>query len=149
MKKIVLLGLACFALCGCGDDKVTKEYLVGKWDCTNKKYESKFDFKFEKYSDYSEASSKQVIRSYKVVNGVLLKKTADNEAEEVDLDEIYNNQIIKGNSGDCEYTTIRNLVKNSNNKFTTDLEMIFNCSYKNNSLDKFKIKTENVCTRIK
>ena len=152
MKRIALLGLVCFALSGCGDDgggKVTNEFLVGKWDCVNKKYESEYDSKFEEYSDYSESSSGQTTYSYKIVNGILLSKTGDEEAIEFDLDKFYNNLTTKGNSDDCEYTTIRNLVKNSNNKFTFEMEMMFNCSYENNSLHKFKIKRDIICTRIK
>jgi len=152
MKRIVLLGLACFALYGCGDDsdgKVNNEFLVGKWDCVNKKYESNYDSKMNKYSDYVESSSSQIIQSYKVVNGVLLSKTGDEDGIELDLDKFYNNLTTKGNSDDCEYTTIRNLVKNSSNGFTFEMEMIFNCSYENNLLHKFKIKRDIICTRIK
>ncbi|MBI0104145.1 hypothetical protein H3T80_08295 [Gilliamella sp. W8145] len=152
MKRIALLGLACFTLFGCGDDsggKVTNEFLVGKWDCVNKKYESNYDSKMNKYSDYVESSSSQIIQSYKVVNGVLLSKTGDEDGIELDLDKFYNNLTTKGNSDDCEYTTIRNLVKNSSNGFTFEMEMIFNCSYENNLLHKFKIKRDIICTRIK
>ena len=152
MKRIALLGLVCFALSGCGDDsggKVTNEFLVDKWDCINKKYESNYDSKMNKYSDYVESSSSQIIQSYKVVNGVLLSKTGDEDGIELDLDKFYNNLTTTGNSDDCEYTTIRNLVKNSNDKFTFEMEMIFNCSYENNLLHKFKIKRDIICTRIK
>ena len=34
MKRFVLLGLACFALFGCGEKKVTEEMLLGEWNCT-------------------------------------------------------------------------------------------------------------------
>lgn len=37
MKKIVLLGFIRFILTGCGDDKVTNDYLVGNWDCNGEK----------------------------------------------------------------------------------------------------------------
>lgn len=87
MKKVLLLGLVSFTLSGCGDEsrgKVTNDFLVGKWECVNKEYESEYDSKFEEYSDYVESSSEQVIQSYKVVNGVLLLKTANQEAVEVD-----------------------------------------------------------------
>ena len=82
MKKVALLGLVSFVLVGWSDDnggKVTNEFLVGNWGCFNKEYESSYDSKLEEYSDYSELSSTQVIRSYKVVNGVLLMKSTDQE----------------------------------------------------------------------
>ena len=31
MKRVVLLGLTCFALFGCGEKKVTEEMLLGDW----------------------------------------------------------------------------------------------------------------------
>lgn len=71
MKKI-LLSLVCLSLFGCDDNKVTKEYLVGKWDCVYKEYKSKYDYKLKRYSDYSETHSNQVIQSYEIVNGILL-----------------------------------------------------------------------------
>ena len=106
MKRIALLGLVCFALSGCGDDssgKVTNEFLVGKWDCVNKKYESKYDSKLNGYSDYIESSSEQITHLYKVVDGVLLCETTDKEVEAVDLDEIYNNLKIEDKTINLEY----------------------------------------------
>lgn len=99
---------------GCGDDsggKVINEFLVSKWDCVNKKYESNYSSKFEEYRDYTEWSSKQVTCSYKVVNGVLLTKTVNEETAEVDLNEIYNNLTVESNIDDCEHITTRNLVQ--------------------------------------
>jgi hypothetical protein len=149
MKKLVIIGLVGLSLLGCGDDKVTKEYLVGKWDCSFKKYESEYDPKFKEYDDYSLESSEKVKQSYKIVDGVLMSKTANNEAVEVDLDKIYKNLTIQGKQGDCEYTTNRNLIKNSGNKFTWEMEMFFTCSDKSGEVTKSKTKRERICTRIK
>ena len=149
MKKIALLGLACFTLYGCGDDgggKVTNEFLVGKWDCVHKEYKSSYDSKFEEYSDYVESSNKQIIQSYKIVNGVLLSKTADKAAVEFDLDKFYNNLTTTGKiDNECQYVINKNFSKNSANQFTIEMETLFNCSDK----QKFKTKRLNVCTRIK
>lgn len=149
MKKITLICLACFALSGCSDDKVTKEYLVGEWDCVNKEYQSKYNPKLAGFSKYTESFSTQVIRSYKVVNGVLLTKTIDEDEEKVDLDEFYKNVKVKEKVEDCECMITRNLSKNSSNKFTFEIEMIVNCSEKDDPLNKFKIKRKAICTRIK
>jgi len=46
MKRVVLLGLACFALlcfallC-CGEKKVTEEMLLGDWECTQNDQKAK------------------------------------------------------------------------------------------------------------
>ena len=41
MKRIVLLGLACFVLFGCGEKKVTEEMLVGDWECRQNEQKAK------------------------------------------------------------------------------------------------------------
>lgn len=152
MKRIALLGLVCFALSGCGDDssgKVTNEFLVGKWDCVNKKYESKYDSKLNGYSDYIESSSEQITHLYKVVDGVLLCETTDKEVEAVDLDEIYNNLKIEDKTINLEYVINRNLFKNSSNKFTFEMEIF--STHHGDKIDGTKSKTKilRVCTRIK
>ena len=88
MKRIILISLVSLILTGCGDDKVTKEYLVGKWDCSFKKYESNYDPKFKEYDDYSLESSEQFKHIYKIVDGVLMVKTNNADATEGDLDKI-------------------------------------------------------------
>jgi len=151
MKKI-LLSLVCLSLFGCNDDsggKVTNEFLVGKWECVNKEYKSEYDSKFEEYNDYVESSSEQVIQSYKVVNGVLLLKTANQEAVEVDLDKFYNNLKMEGKDYDQEYLINRNLVKNSSNKFTFEMEMFITAQDNKAGKTKSKTKRLRVCTRIK
>ena len=137
---------------GYGDDsggKVTNDFLVGKWDCTNKEYKSEYDSKFEEYSDYSESSSSQIIQSYKVVNGVLLSKTGDEEAVEVNLDKFYNILKMQGKDYDQEYVINRNLVKNSSNGFTFEMEMFITDQENKTGETKSKTKRLRVCTRIK
>ena len=69
MKKFVLLGLIEVILTGCGDNKVTNEYLVGNWDCNEEKYESKYNSKFKEYEDYYLESGEQFKHPYKIVDG--------------------------------------------------------------------------------
>ena len=151
MKKI-LLSLVCLSLFGCGDDnggKITNEFLVGKWDCVNKEYKSRYDSKFEKYNDYVESGSKQLVQSYKIVNGVLLSKTENEEAVEVDIDKFYNNLKIEGKENDLQYVINRNLVKNSSNKFTIEMEMFINDQGDKTGKTKSKTKNLIVCSKIK
>ena len=94
MKRIALLGLACFVLLSCDDDssdKVTNEFLVGDWNCIDKLYESGYDTKLKEYRDYYESYSGQTTFSYKIVNGILLSKNGDKEAVEINLDRFYKN----------------------------------------------------------
>ncbi|OCG08055.1 hypothetical protein A9G13_07615 [Gilliamella sp. wkB178] len=148
MKRILLLGLIGFALTGYCDDKVTKEYLVGKWDCSTKQYESKYDSKLKKYNDYSLRSSEQYKHTYKIVDGFLMAQINNGEAAKTDIDKVYKQPTIEGKRGNCEYTINRSLIKNSSNKFTWELEMFYACSYMDREITKTKSKNERVCTRI-
>ena len=123
--------------------------MVGKWDCVHKEYKSSYDSKFEEYSDYVESRSEQIIQSFKVVNGVLLLKTGDEEVEPVDLDEVYNNLKMEGKDYDQEYVINRNLVKNSSNKFTFEVEMFITDQDNNTGETKSKTKILRVCTKAK
>lgn len=111
MKRIALLGLACFVLLGCDDDssdKVTNEFLVGEWNCVDKVYESGYDTTLKEYRDYYESSSGQTTFSYKIVNGILLSKTVDKETVEFDLDRFYKNLKMEDNIYGFEYVSNRN-----------------------------------------
>ena len=149
MKKFVLLGLIGFVLTGCGDDKVTKEYLVGKWDCSFKKYESRYDPKIKEYDDYSLESTEHFKHTYKIDDGVLMVKLPRDEVVEVDLDKIYTQPTIESKQEDCEHTINRSLIKNSSTKFTFEMEMFLTCSNENGEVTKSKSKRERICTRIK
>jgi len=152
MKRIALLGLACFVLVGCGDNsggKVTNDYLVGEWDCVLKQYMSKYDYDSEKYSDYVETDNISIIQSYKIVNGILFEKLPDQEAKEFDLDKFYNNLKAKYKTHYEEHDMSRSLVKNSNDKFTFENESFSTLQTNQIEPMKFKTKTLRVCTRIK
>ena len=149
MKRIVLLGFIGFVLTGCGDDKVTKEYLVGKWDCSYEENESKYDPKFKEYDDYSLKSSAQVKQSYKIVDGVLMSKIADKDAFQLDLNKVYSNLSLEGKTENCTYSIKRELVKKTSNKFSWTEETFFDCLSDKDLASKFKTKRERVCTRIK
>ena len=144
MKKI-LLSLVCLSLFGCSDNKVTKEYLVGKWDCVYKEYKSKYDYKLKRYSDYSETHSNQVIQSYEIVNGILLSKTENQKAIEFDLDLLYNNLNEEITTNMCnKWSFNQKLLKNTSNEFTYEQETFCEAFLKYP-----KTKILEVCTRIK
>ena len=150
MKKI-LLSLVCLSLFGCGDNKVTKEYLVGKWDCVYKEYKSKYDSKLKRYSDYSETHSKQVIQSYEIVNGILLSKTENHKAIEFDLDIFYNNLNMEALTNLCgKWSYNKKLSKNTSNEFTYEREEFCEAYIERGYFPLYpKTKILKVCTRIK
>lgn len=75
MKRIVLLGLACFVLFGCGEKKVTEEMLVGNWECT--KNEQTAEWKNGTFQDFGEVISEKVLITYKKYDGMLMKGSGD------------------------------------------------------------------------
>ena len=152
MKRIALLGLACFVLLSCDDDssdKVTNEFLVGDWNCVDKLYESGYDTKLKKYRDYYESYSGQTTFSYKIVNGILLSKNGDKEAVEINLDRFYKNLKMEVNSLGFEYVSNTNLLKNSNNKYTFEREMYIASQNDSIGITKSRMKILKVCTRVK
>lgn len=75
MKRIALLGFVCFALYGCSDDsgdKVTNEFLVGKWDCKLKKFFAQNEN--GKLSDYAKDGEIIFVKEYKLDQGKLYSK---------------------------------------------------------------------------
>ncbi|MFQ1013110.1 hypothetical protein ACFX2U_09710 [Gilliamella apicola] len=76
-------------------------------------------------------------------------KTGDEEAVEVDLDEVYNNLKIEDKTDNQEYVINRNLVKNSSNKFTFEVEMFITDQDNNTGETKSKTKILRVCTKAK
>lgn len=163
MKRIILLGLIGFILSGCGDDKVTNEYLVGKWDCKNDQYKSKYDSKLKEYDDYSLESSEQFKLTFKIVDGILMAKINNEKAGKFDLDEAYSNLSLEGKinlgevysnlspeekTNNCSYSIKRELVKKTSNKFSWTEETFFDCINDKDLVSKFKTKIERIFTRI-
>ncbi|KES14717.1 hypothetical protein A9G15_04440 [Gilliamella apis] len=150
MKKI-LLSLVCLSLFGCSDNKVTKEYLVGKWNCIHKEYGSEYDSKLKRYSDYFETDSEQVIQSYEIVNGILLSKTENHKAIEFDLDIFYNNLNMEALTNLCgKWSYNKKLSKNTSNEFTYEREEFCEAYIERGYFPLYpKTKILKVCTRIK
>ncbi|AHN26230.1 hypothetical protein GAPWK_1657 [Gilliamella apicola] len=79
MKRIVLLGLACFVLFGCGEKKITEEMLVGDWEC--RQNEQKAKWKNGTFQDFGEVKSEKVLITYKNYDGMLMKGRGDDIAK--------------------------------------------------------------------
>lgn len=151
MKKIALLGLVCFVLSGCGDDKVTKEYLVGKWECKLEQFLAKNEG--GKLSDYAKEGEISFVEEYKLEEGKLYSKK-DNSKDWVDMD------IVNGHTGktdvlrDDEFSLLKVITlmtKKTDNQFFVKNEffaMRKNTSSKKEYVD-IKMNSEGLCKRIK
>lgn len=148
MKRIALLGLIGFILTGCGDDKVTKEYLVGKWDCKLEDFIA--NNVNGKSSDYKKDGSYFYVDEYKIEEGKLYSRKNSADWIESDIINRYSGQTLvnKDETGSLKITAL--ISPKSENQFFITEEYIFmkNDENKNEYLD-FKTKSEGFCTRIK
>ena len=157
MKRIALLGLVCFALSGCGDDKVTKEYLVGKWECKWDSYRS--TMKDGKFTDYvSDEFNIIMNEEFKIENNKLysISKTEidddSNGWKESDIIDTHTGEIIEKTENNSTEKTIRSLIKKSHDTYIMSNEYIKTRNEQYNSEENtqnLRIKVETICTRIK
>ena len=150
MKRIVLLGLVCFALSGCGDDKViSDEMFAGDWKCEVIEYKSTWDK--SSFGEFKPTTEKQIkLLSFKYENNSLYLKDSEKEDWNAgSLVEEYNNKTTQEEDDFFIEKITKSLKKISNNKFITTYESeIFVKDEKYNSLNE-KLKNEATCTRIK
>ncbi|WP_334326141.1 hypothetical protein [Gilliamella apicola] len=146
MKRIALLGLVCFALSGCGDDKVTKEYLVGDWRCN---WEC-FGMDSGREENYGNAiDSDEYIRTFKIVDDQLYRVLKDEKLESYDIDKIYNNPTYEFIEGDHTLSVTQKLEKISNDKYQSISTSNFKMNSNKTNVIDIKIKEVTICTRIK
>lgn len=150
MKRIALLGLVCFALSGCGDDKViSDEMFAGDWKCEVIEYKSTWDK--SSFGEFKPTTEKQIkLLSFKYENNSLYLKDSEKEDWNAgSLVEEYNNKTTQEEDDFFIEKITKSLKKISNNKFITTYESeIFVKDEKYNSLNE-KLKNEATCTRIK
>ncbi|MBI0030614.1 hypothetical protein H3S75_05155 [Gilliamella sp. B14384G15] len=150
MKRIALLGLVCFALSGCGDDKViSDEMFAGDWKCEVIDYKSTWDK--SSFGEFKPTTEKQIkLLSFKYENNSLYLKDSEKEDWNAgSLVEEYNNKTTQEEDDFFIEKITKSLKKISNNKFITTYESeIFVKDEKYNSLNE-KLKNEATCTRIK
>ena len=162
MKRIVLLALVCFALYGCGDDKVTKDYLVGKWECKLDSYSSKMEK--GKFTDYvSDGLNIITKEEFKIENNKLCsisKSEMDghilggesNDWEESDIIDTHTGETIEKIKNNLTEKSTNSLIKKSNDTYLVTEEYIKTRNEQYDSeddIEEFRIKAEAICTRIK
>ena len=164
MKRIVLLGLVCFALSGCGDDgggKVTNEFLVGKWECKLDSYRSKM--KNGKFTDYvSDGFNIKRKEEFKIENNKLysISKTEEdglsfwesNDWDESDRTITHTGQTVEKKENNLIEKSTNSLIKKSHDTYLMIEEYIKTPNEQYDSeddIEALRIKTEAFCTRIK
>lgn len=145
MKKIALLGLIGFALTGCGDDKVTKEYLVGDWRCKDNQYQRHNVGVNEDLGDPVSLIEDSV--TFRIIDNELYRINKEHGNTLVDLNK---NNITEDEISDTYKTRIFNTIKaidkDTFKSITTiDIKEIDNDT---NIID-LRTKLEGFCTRIK
>lgn len=148
MKRMVLLGLIGFVLVGCGDDKVTKEYLVGDWQCNGVKYKS--IIKDDKFSEYMKDRNIYFNWSFKLENNQLYLQ--DNYTKNWNL-----NKFIEKHTGEIRFEQLEEsklkikgtTKKVSSNEFEINDEYIMTLNNAKFSDLNNKVKIISTCIRIK
>lgn len=145
MKKITLLGLIGFILTGCGDDKVTKEYLVGDWRCKDNQYQRHNVGVNEDLGD--PISSIEDTATFKIIDNELYHINKEHGNTLVDLNK---NDITEDEISDTYKTRIFNTIKaiDKDTFKTVLITEIKNINNDTNIID-LRTKLETVCTRIK
>ncbi|OCG58707.1 hypothetical protein [Gilliamella sp. GillExp13] len=143
MKKLVIIGLVSLALFGCGEDKITKEYLVGKWKCDLTSYRAKIqNGKFTEY--VKDDINISFTEEYKIENEKLhVFDEENNNWKESDVIDEYSWKRKSHEQEDVNYISTNSIKKESQNKFTITEEHI--ATHKNN----YKTKVVATCTRMK
>ena len=147
MKRIVLLGLVCFALSGCGDDKVTKEYLVGDWRCNWESFERMNSGREESYGDAKDKY--EYITTFKMVDDKLYTVLDNGGVELYDIDKIYNNPTHEFIEEDYTFSGTQKLEKISNDKYQFVIASDFKKKSNKTNVIDIRSKEITVCTRIK
>ncbi|WP_392559663.1 hypothetical protein [Orbus mooreae] len=135
MKKLLFIGIFSIILAGCGDNKVTNEYLIGKWDCDT----TTFTY-INNLKQYFKLNQKKYHFNMEEKDGQLFTGSDVDERDfktgkysfELSDDTIIND-VVAVKNGDSEF-------------FVTIISDI----YDKNSVDRSEsAKLEAICTRIK
>ena len=151
MKRIALLGLACLALFGCGDEssgkKVTEEMLVGDWECDFAQQIAKW--KDGAFQDYGEIKRDKGSIKYFMKDNILYYNFGNPTSYPFNLASYYDqSEIIKPlDNHNIKQQKSITYISPDKYKIVDVMEDI----YTNNSdnAENIKTKTEIVCERIK
>lgn len=151
MKRIFLVGLFGLFLTGCGEDKFTKEYLVGKWDC---KLESYADMKINgKLTKYLKTDNFVFTNEFKIYdNKLFIFNEISKEWKKIDSIDNYFNGTNVDKTDNFVNTSTTSVKKKSENEFHIKIETTSiktDTALSDDEHLEFKEKLEGFCTRIK
>lgn len=147
MKRIALISLVSLTLFGCGDNKVTKEYLVGDWRCNWESFERTNSGREENYGDAVDKS--EYIRTYKIIDGKLYHIYDGDKQELYDIDQIYNNPTHEILNDDSAFTGQQKFEKLNNDEYRYIIESEFKKNSNTTNVIDIRSKEVTTCTRIK
>lgn len=147
MKKIALFGLIGFILTGCGDDKVTKEYLVGDWRCNWESFERMDSGREESYGDAKDKY--EYIRTYKIIDGKLYHVYDGDKQELYDVDKINSNPTHEILNDDSAFTGQQKLEKINDDQYRYVIASEFKKNSNTTNIIDIRSKEVTSCTRIK
>lgn len=145
MKKIVLISLVSIALTGCGEDKVTKEYLVGDWRCTDNQYQR---YNVGANEDLGEpVSSFEGIEKFRMIDNELYQISEDRENTLINLSKMNSEE---DEISDTYKTRTFNTMKAIDNNTFKNIAIIEIKDINNDTnIIDLRTKIETTCTRIK
>lgn len=150
MKKIVLLvllGLIGFVLTGCGDDKVTKEYLVGDWRCNWESFERMDSGREESYGDVKDKY--EYTQTFKMVDGKLNQLLDDGKLEFYDFDYMNNNPTHEILDKGSKFISQQKFEKINNDQYRYVIASEFKKNSNTTNIIDIRSKEVTTCTRIK
>ncbi|OCG40347.1 hypothetical protein [Gilliamella sp. Bif1-4] len=145
MKRILIISLVSLALFGCGEDKITKEYLVGDWRCMDDQYQRHNVGANEDLG--VPVSSLEDLRTFRIINNELYQINKETENTLIDLSKI---DSTEDEISDAYKTHIVNTIKAIDKdtfKYITTID-IKNIDNDTNIIN-LRTKLEGICTRIK
>lgn len=99
--------MGCLLLFGCGDDKVTKEYLVGDWRCNWQSFERMDSGREE--SSGNVIDKNEYITTFNMVDDKLYTVLNNGKLRLYDIDKIYDNPTHEFLKEDGTFSVIKKI----------------------------------------
>lgn len=147
MKRIALISLVSLALFGCGDNKVTKEYLVGDWRCNWESFERKDSGREESYGDVKDKY--EYIQTFKMVDGKLNQLLDDGKLEFYDFDYMNNNPTHEILDERSKFISQQKFEKINDDQYRYVIESEVKKNSNTTNVIDSRDKEVTTCTRIK
>ena len=139
--------MGCLLLFGCGDDKVTKEYLVGDWRCNWQSFERMDSGREE--SSGNVIDKNEYITTFNMVDDKLYTVLNNGKLRLYDIDKIYKNPTHEFLEKDHTFSGTQKLEKINNDKYQFVIASKFKKNSNTTNIIDIRSKEVTTCTRIK